>query len=136
MTTGDMETHIKELYGIKISDSTISRITDRVLPIAREWQNRPLENIYAVVFMDAIQYNVKQDGRTIKKSVYAAIGINSDGKKEVLRLWIGENESFKYMESSILSHLSNLLLVLLFVIFLHFITAVDNDKLLQFLLDI
>jgi putative transposase len=96
MTTGDMETHIKEIYGLEISDSTISRITDRVLPIAKDWQVRPLEDIYAVVFLDAIHYHVKQDGRSIKKAVYVAIGINLDGERDVLGLWIGENESSKF----------------------------------------
>jgi len=96
MTTGDMETHIKELYGVDISDSTISRITDKILPLAKEWQMRPLESIYAVVFLDAIHYHVRQEGRIVKKAVYIAIGINLDGHKDVLGLWIGENESSKY----------------------------------------
>jgi len=96
MTTSDMEAHIKDLYGLDISDSTISRITDRILPIAKEWQSRPLEEIYAVVFLDAIHYNVRQDGRIVKKAVYIAIGIDLDGKKDVLGLWIGENESSKF----------------------------------------
>jgi transposase-like protein len=96
MTTSDMEAHIKDMYGLDISDSTISRITDRILPLAKEWQSRPLEEIYAVVFLDAIHYNVRQDGRIIKKAVYIAIGIDIDGKKDVLGLWIGENESSKF----------------------------------------
>ncbi len=96
MTTGDMESHIKDLYGLEISDSTISRITDRVLPIAKEWQTRPLEEIYAVVFMDAIHYHVRQDGRIRKKAVYIALGMNLDGKRDVLGLWVGENESSKF----------------------------------------
>lgn len=96
MTTGDMEAHIKELYGLDISDSTISRITDKILPLAKEWQMRPLESIYAVVFLDAIHYHVRQEGRIVKKAVYVAIGINLDGHKDVLGLWIGQNESSKY----------------------------------------
>lgn len=96
MTTSDMEDHIKDMYGLEISDSTISRITDRILPIAKEWQSRPLEEIYAVVFLDAIHYNVRQDGRIIKKAVYIAIGIDLKGKKDVLGLWVGENESSKF----------------------------------------
>jgi len=96
MTTGDMESHIKELYGLDISDSTISRITDKILPLAKEWQMRPLESIYAVVFLDAIHYHVRQEGRIVKKAVYVAIGINLDGHKDVLGLWIGQNESSKY----------------------------------------
>jgi putative transposase len=64
------------MYGLNISDSTISRIADKILPIAKEWQSRPLESIYAVIYMDAIHYHVRQDGRIIKKAVYIAIGIN------------------------------------------------------------
>ncbi len=79
MTTGDIETHIKDLYGIEMSDSTISRVTDKILPIAKEWQNRPLEEIFAVVFMDAIHFHVRSEGQIIKKAVYIAIGINMDG---------------------------------------------------------
>ena len=101
MTTGAMEAHIRDLYGLDISDSTISRITDKVLPIAKEWQARPLESIYAVVYMDAIHYHVRQDGRIVKKAVYIAIGINLDGIKDVLGLWVGENESSKYWLSVI-----------------------------------
>ena len=96
MTTGDIETHIKDLYGIEMSDSTISRVTDKILPIAKEWQNRPLEDIYAVVFMDAIHFHVRSEGQIIKKAVYIAIGINMDGCRDVLGLWIGENESAKF----------------------------------------
>lgn len=101
MTTGDIESHIRDLYGLDISDSTISRITDKILPIAKEWQARPLESIYAVVYMDAIHYHVRQDGRIVKKVVYIAIGITLDGIKDVLGLWIGENESSKYWLSVI-----------------------------------
>lgn len=95
-----MEAHIA-LYGLDISDSTISRITDKILPIAKEWQSRVLDSIYAVVYMDAIHYHVRQDGRIIKKAVYIAIGINLDGIKDVLGLWVGENETSKYWLSVI-----------------------------------
>jgi putative transposase len=93
MTTGDIETHIRDLYGIEMSDSTISRVTDKILPIAKEWQSRPLEEIYAVVFMDAIHYHVRSEGQIIKKAVYIAIGIQMDGIRDVLGMWVGENES-------------------------------------------
>lgn len=96
MTTGDIETHIRDLYGIDMSDSTISRVTDKILPIAKEWQSRPLEEIYAVVFMDAIHYHVRSEGRIVKKAVYIAIGIQMDGIRDVLGLWVGENESSKF----------------------------------------
>ena len=93
MTTSDIEEHIRDIYGIEVSDTTVSRITDKILPVAREWQQRPLEAIYAVVFMDAIHYHVRSEGRIIKKAVYIAIGINLDGRKDVLGMWVGENES-------------------------------------------
>lgn len=96
MTTGDIETHIRDIYGLEVSDTTVSRITDKILPIAKEWQQRPLESIYAVVFLDAIHYHVRSEGQIVKKAVYIAIGINLDGKKDVLGMWVGENESAKF----------------------------------------
>ena len=96
MTTSDIETHIQDIYGLECSDSTISRITDRILPVVREWQSRPLEEVYAVVFMDAIHFHVRSEGQIVKKAVYIAIGINMDGLKEVLGMWVGENESAKF----------------------------------------
>ena len=96
MTTKDIETHIMDIYGLECSDTTVSRITDKILPVVREWQCRPLEDIYAVVFMDAIHFHVRSEGRIIKKAVYIAIGINMDGLKEVLGMWVGESESAKF----------------------------------------
>lgn len=96
MTTGDIEAHIQDIYGIEVSDTTISRITDKILPIAKEWQQRPLEAVYAVVFLDAIHYHVRSEGQIVKKAVYIALGVNLDGKKDVLGMWVGENESAKY----------------------------------------
>lgn len=96
MSTGDIEDHVKDLYGLDISDSTISRITDKVLPLVKEWQSRPLEEIYAVVFLDAIHFHVRSEGRIIKKAVYIAIGINMEGFRDVLGMWVGENESAKF----------------------------------------
>ena len=106
MTTGDIESHMKELYDIDISDSTISRITDKILPIVKEWQERPLEEIYAVVFMDAIHYHVRSEGRIVKRAVYILLGINMDGKKDVLGMYVGENESAKFW-LTILNNLKN-----------------------------
>ena len=73
MTTGDIETHIRDIYGLEVSDTTVSRITDKILPIAKEWQQRPLESIYAVVFLDAIYCHVRSEGQIVKKAVYIAI---------------------------------------------------------------
>ena len=96
MTTRDISAHLQSIYGVDASAEMISRMTDRILPIAKEWQNRPLAKKYAVVFMDAVHFNVRQDGRTVKKAVYVAIGTRLDGHREVLGLWVGGNESAKY----------------------------------------
>jgi transposase-like protein len=106
MTTGDIETHIRDIYGVEVSDTTVSRITDKILPIAKEWQQRPLEAVYAVVFLDAIHYHVRSEGQIIKKAVYISIGINLEGKKDVLGMWVGENESAKFW-ASVLNSLRN-----------------------------
>ncbi len=95
MTANDIESHMREPYDIEISDSMISRITDRILPIVKEWQERPLEEIYAVVFMDAIRYHVCNEGRIVKRAVYTAIGIDMEGHKDVLGMYAGQNESAK-----------------------------------------
>ena len=106
MTTGDIESHMRELYDIDISDSTISRITDKILPIVKGWQERPLEEVYAVVFMDAIHYHVRSEGRIVKRAVYIALGIDMNGKKDVLGMYVGENESAKFW-LSIMNGLKN-----------------------------
>ena len=106
MTTSDIEFHVRDIYGIEISDTTVSRITDKILPTAKEWQRRPLESIYAVVFLDAIHYHVRSEGQIVKKAVYIAIGIDLDGRKDVLGMWVGENESAKYW-ATVLNSLRN-----------------------------
>lgn len=106
MTTNDIESHMRELYDIEISDRTISRITDKILPIVKEWQERLLEEIYAVIFMDAIYYHVRHEGRIVKRAVYIAIGIDMNGRKDVLGMYVGQNESAKFW-LSILNGLRN-----------------------------
>lgn len=106
MTTADIENHMKELYDIDISDSIISRITDKIMPMVKEWQERPLETIYAAVFMDAIHYHVRSEGRIVKKAVYIGLGIDMDGHKDILGMYIGENESAKFW-LSVLNGLKN-----------------------------
>ena len=106
MTTADIGDHIRDIYGIEVSESTVSRITDKVLPEAKEWQQRPLESVYAVMFMDAIHYHVRSEGQIVKKAVYIAIGIDLSGKKDVLGMWVGENESAKYW-ATVLNSLHN-----------------------------
>ena len=106
MTTGDIESHIQDIYGVDVSDTTVSRITDKILPVAKEWQQRPLEPIYVVVFLDAIHYHVRSEGQIVKKAVYIAIGIDLDGRKDVLGMWVGENESAKFW-ATVLNSLKN-----------------------------
>ena len=106
MTTGDIEAHIQDIYGLSVSDATVSRITDKILPVAKEWQQRPLESIYAVVFLDAIHYHVRSEGQIVKKAVYIAIGLDLDGRKDVLGMWVGENESAKFW-ATVLNGLRN-----------------------------
>ncbi|EJY56437.1 transposase mutator type [Alicyclobacillus hesperidum URH17-3-68] len=79
-----------------ISPILLSNITDKLLPMIKEWQSRPLQSVYAVVFLDAIHYKVKQDGQVVNKAAYMVIGIDLEGQKDVLGIWIGENESAKF----------------------------------------
>ncbi len=97
--TGEIGSHMKELCDMDISHSTISRITDKILPIVKEWQERPFEEVYAVVFMDAIRYHVRSGGRIVKRAVYIAPGIDMSGKKGVLGMYVGENESARFWPS-------------------------------------
>ncbi len=96
MTTRDISDHLRSVYGVEASAEMISHMTERILPIAKEWQNRPLERKYAIIFMDAVHFHVRQEGRVVNKAVYVAIGIKLDGMKDVLGMWIGGNESAKY----------------------------------------
>ena len=96
MTTRDISTHIKEIYGFGISESMVSKITNKILPTIEEWQNRPLEKVYPFVFLDAIHYHVRENNIVVKKAVYIALGYNREGYKEILGMWVGENESSKY----------------------------------------
>ncbi len=106
MTAGDIEVHIQDIYGLAVSDTTVRQITDKILPVAKEWQQRPLESIYAVVFLDAIHYHVRSERQIVKKAVYIAIGLDLDGRKDVLGMWVGENESAKFW-ATVLNGLRN-----------------------------
>ena len=96
MSLADIKIQIHELYGAEISESLISRVTDNVMDEVRCWQNRPLEAIYAIVYFDALIVKVRQDKRIINKSVYVALGIDLTGRKDILGLWISENEGAKF----------------------------------------
>ena len=96
MSYNDIRTHISDIYGIEPSDSMMNQITDKVLPEIAEWKSRPLEEIYAVVWLDAIHYKIREDGMVKTKAVYCALGLDLEGQKEVLGFYIGENESAKF----------------------------------------
>ena len=105
-STRDIERTMQEMYGIKVDATRVSKITDKILPVIREWQNRPLESVYAMVMLDAIHYKVREDGIVVKKAVYIGIGTDLEGKKDVLGIWIGATESAKYW-LSVLNGLKN-----------------------------
>ena len=96
MSVGDINEHLGDLYGIEASDTLISQITDKVWPMVEEWSQRVLEEVYPIVFIDAIHYKVREEGRIISKAAYIAIGYSTEGYKEVMGIWIGENESAKF----------------------------------------
>jgi len=96
MSTRDIEDHLKAIYGIDVSPSLVSRITDKIMPQTIEWQSRPLDRIYPIVFLDAIHFKVRKDNRIISKAAYTVLGINIDGQKDILGIWIGENESASF----------------------------------------
>ena len=92
----DIRDYLADMYGVEASTATISRITDKILPLLQEWRNRPLEAVYPIVWLDAIHYKVRQEGRVVSKAVYCIIGLNQEGYKELLGLYIGENEGAKF----------------------------------------
>jgi putative transposase len=96
VSTRDIQDHLQQLYGIEVSPTLISNVTNKIMPLIKEWQNRPLQTVYAVVFLDAIHFKVKQDGAIVNKAAYMVIGIDLDGHKDVLGIWIGEHESAKF----------------------------------------
>lgn len=105
-STRDIEKTMQEMYGIEVDDTKVSKITDKVLPLMREWQERPLQSVYAMLILDAIHYKVREDGIVVKKAAYIAIGTNLEGRKDVLGIWLGASESSKYW-LSVLNGLKN-----------------------------
>ncbi|NLA25260.1 MAG: IS256 family transposase [Bacteroidales bacterium] len=96
MSNSDIEEQLREIYGFDISTSTISRITDRITDDIVAWQNRALEPVYLIVWMDGIVFKVRENSKVINKTIYIAVGLRRDGKKEVLGLWLGKNESASF----------------------------------------
>ena len=96
MSTRDIHEQIKELYGVEVSAELVSKITERIVPEIKEWQNRPLEKVYPFIFMDAIHYKVRDEGQVNKRAAYVVVGIDLEGYKDILGIWIGDNESAKF----------------------------------------
>jgi len=96
MSLRDISEHIKEMYDTDISAATLSSITDRVIPMVKEWQSRPLDETYCIVWMDAMHYKVKDEGRVTNRAVYNILGINIEGKKELLGMYVSENEGANF----------------------------------------
>jgi putative transposase len=92
MTTREIQGHLRELYGIDVSPDLVSAVTDAVLEEVTEWQNRPLEALYPLIFFDAIRIKVRDEGTVRNKAVYVALGVRADGTKEILGLWIEQSE--------------------------------------------
>lgn len=99
MSNSDIESQISELYNFDVSTSTISRITDRITDDIVAWQNRPLESVYLIVWMDGIVFKVRENSKVINKTIYISVGLRRDGKKEILGLWLGKNESAAFWMS-------------------------------------
>ncbi len=106
MSTRQISDTIEDIYGFEVSEGMVSDITDKLLPKIEEWQNRPLSAVYPIVFIDAVHFSVRDDGIIRKLAAYVVLGINDEGKKEVLTIVIGENESSKYW-LSVLNSLKN-----------------------------
>lgn len=106
MSTRDINKHIQEIYGVDVSAEMVSKITDKIIPLIEEWQSRPLEEVYYFTFLDAVHFHVKEDKAIVKKAAYIVLGVNSEGKKDVLGIYIGGNESAKFW-LSVLNDLRN-----------------------------
>lgn len=88
--------HLADMYGLEVSHAKISQITDKLLPVIEKWRNRPLESIYPVVYLDAIHYKIREDGRVVAKAIYTILGLDREGKKEILGIYLSESEGAKF----------------------------------------
>ena len=106
MSLRDISSHIKEMYDMDISHDTLSAITERIMPLVKEWQSRPLDELYCIVSMDAMHYKVKEQGKVKTHAVYNILGIDKEGKKDLLGVYVSENEGANFW-LSVLTDLSN-----------------------------
>ncbi len=96
MSFRDISEHIKEMYDVEISHSTLSEITDRIIPKVKEWQNRPLESVYTIVWLDAIHYKVKDGGKVVGRAVYNVLAVNTEGRKDLIGMYVSETEGANF----------------------------------------
>lgn len=96
MTTRDIQSHLQEMYGVEVSPTLVSQVTDAIADEVKQWQNRPLDEVYPIVYLDAIRVRVRHNGHVINKAVYLGIGITTEGIKEILGMWTAENEGAKF----------------------------------------
>ena len=93
---GDIRDYLSEMYDLEVSTATISRVTDKILPLLHEWRSRPLEAVYPFLWLDAIHYKVRHEGRVVTKAIYCIIGLGQEGYKDLLGLYVGEQEGAKF----------------------------------------
>ena len=106
MSYSDISSHIEEIYQVSISTATISTITDKIIDKVKAWQSRPLDSIYPFVWLDAIHYKIKDGGKYVSKAVYTVLGVNMEGKKDILGLYLSESEGANFW-LSVLTDLNN-----------------------------
>ncbi len=106
LSTRDISAHMEDIYGAKFSPAVISNITEKIRPMIKRWQSRPLDPVYPVIFLDAIHFKVRKDNQVVNKAAYSVLGVNMDGQKDILGIWIGENESASFW-LNVLNELKN-----------------------------
>jgi transposase-like protein len=99
MSYSDIQAHLKEIYGVELSDGTLTAITDRIIPAIKEWQNRPLENVYPVIWLDAMHFKVRHEGVVKSKAIYSILAVTTEGQKEVIGIYFGDSEASTFWKS-------------------------------------
>ena len=96
MTVRDIQGHLTDIYNVEVSPDLISTVTDGIMDMVREWQNRPLDSLYPIMYFDALKMKIRDEGRVVNKAIYLAVGVNMDGHKDVLGIWLDKNEGAKF----------------------------------------
>jgi transposase-like protein len=96
MSYSDIREHIEQLYGMEVSEATLTNITDSIIPKVKEWQNRPLEAVYPIMWLDAIYFKVREEGHTVNKAIHCILAINQQGNKELLGMYLASNQSASF----------------------------------------